>query len=128
MKKYMVSFIILLFILKINGQSDIPFPSSAGSNWLMVIIELNFDFDGDRCKDIFVTMKQPVSGGPMGTKYYERIYGIYSYKKSSYILEISPPFSKGNSDPEFSDLDGDGSDELIFFNKIYKFGSLYKKK
>ena len=79
------------------------------------------DFDGDGSIDILVGGSRPISGSEQR----DGCWGVYSYEKKMYLVVVSGFASIGSNNPiAAADFDGDKISEILWNNKIYKYGHL----
>ena len=120
---------VLMFVGGALGQTAIPGPASipnsvASNSWTAC------DFDNDGSMDILVDGYFPKASSAV------YFWGIYSNKKQQYLLVVDSSMvtSIPVSNPlpvyqypvlfNYGDFDGDGKSEVLWNNKIYKYGDL----
>jgi hypothetical protein len=116
-----------------SGATSISYtrPTSSALNSLVPAITQDIgDFDGDKSDDIFIVWQVNVNviyyhqSTQNGTDLTVSMFGVYSHKKSTYLLQEA-----GNATRvETGDFNGDSLMEFIIGNKIYQSTSVLTKK
>ena len=116
-------FTLIMFIVSIPcfAQSTIPKPPDYSNYTYGDPCNIG-DFDGDGSDEVYIKFVNNASG---------TVFGIYSCKKSEYLLVIKRG-TTGNDFPAvpvIGDFNGDGKNDIIVNDKVYTTGfTLLKKK